>query len=61
MNAVNIYFCLTFFFEVNYKFTLKTPMTCDSANLIYVVICSGCNGEYIGETGIKKQELGDMQ
>ena len=34
-------------------------MTCDSANLIYVVICSGCNGEYIGETGINKQKLRD--
>ena len=27
------------FKEVDYKFTLKTPLTCDSANLIYVVIC----------------------
>ena len=50
MNVVNIYFC---------KFTLKTPMTCGSANLIYVVICSGCNGEYIGETRINKQKLRD--
>ena len=32
-------------------------MTCDSANLIYMVICSGCNGEYIGETEINKQKL----
>ena len=47
------------FKEVNYKFTLKTSMTCDSTNLIYVVICSGCNGEYIGETGINKQKLRD--
>ena len=34
-------------------------MTCDNANLIYVLICSGCNGEYIGETGINKQKLKD--
>ena len=34
-------------------------MTCDSANLIYVVIWSGFNGEYIGETGINKQKLRD--
>ena len=47
------------FKEVNYKFTLKTPMTCDSANLIYVVICLGCNGEYIGEAGINKLKLRD--
>ena len=47
------------FKQVSYKFTLKTPITCDSANLIYVLICSGCNGEYIGETGIYKQKLRD--
>ena len=34
-------------------------MTCDNANLIYVLICSGYNGEYIGETGINKQKLKD--
>ena len=27
-------------------------MTCDSRNLIYVVICPTCKEEYIGETGI---------
>ena len=26
-------------------------MSCNSSNLIYVLICSGCNEEYIGETG----------
>ena len=34
-------------------------MTCDSANFIYVLICSGYNGEYIGETWINKQKLRD--
>ena len=34
-------------------------MSCDSANVIYVVICSNCNGEYIGETGVNKQKLRD--
>ena len=47
------------FREVNYKFTLKSPMSCDSANVIYVVICSKCNGEYIGETDVNKQKLKD--
>ena len=28
--------------EVNYKFTLKSPMSCGSCNLIYVVVCFGC-------------------
>ena len=27
-------------------------MSCDSRNLIYVVKCSTCKEEYIGETGI---------
>ena len=36
-------------------------MTCDSADLIYMVICSGCNGEYIGETGRNKQKLRDRE
>ena len=47
------------FKEVNYKFTLKSPMSCGSCNLIYVVVCFGCNGEYIGETGTNKQKLRD--
>ena len=37
------------FKEVNYKFTLKSPMYCGSCNLIYVVVCFGCNGEYMGK------------
>ena len=47
------------FKEVNYKFTLKMPMSCESSNLIYVLVCSGCYGEYIGETGINQQKLRD--
>ena len=30
-----------------------------SCNLIYVVVCFCCNGEYIGETGTNKQKLRD--
>ena len=34
-------------------------MSCDSFNVIYVVICSGCGEEYIGESGIGKQKVRD--
>ena len=34
-------------------------MTCDSFNLIYVVICNKCKKEYTGETGEGKTELRD--
>ena len=33
------------------NFTLKKDMTCESSDLVYVVICPTCNEEYIGETG----------
>ena len=35
-------------------FKLKYPMLCDSFYLIDVIICPGCNEEYIGETGLGK-------
>ena len=47
------------FKNVDKTFTLKTSFSCDSANLIYVVICSGCQEEYIGETGLGKSKLRD--
>ena len=34
-------------------------MSYDSSNLIYVIICSNCMEEYIGETGINKTKLRD--
>ena len=34
-------------------------MTCNSSNLVYVVICPTCREEYIGETGINKTTLRD--
>lgn len=40
-------------------FILKTEMSCDSANLVYVAICSTCKEEYIGETGVGKTKLRD--
>jgi len=41
------------------QFTLKSPMSCDSSNLIYVVICPTCGEEYIGETGRNNTKLRD--
>ena len=40
-------------------FKLKNRFTCDSFNLIYVVICDICKEEYIGETGEGKTKLSD--
>ena len=33
------------------QFVLKSNFKCKTPNLIYVIICSGCNNEYIGQTG----------
>ena len=32
-------------------FVLKSNFNCETPNLIYVIICSGCNKEYIGQIG----------
>ena len=45
--------------ETSYRFQLKSSMSCNSCNLIYVLICSGCNEEYIGETGDGETKLRD--
>ena len=47
------------FKNVGKQFFLKTKMTCDSRNHIYVVICPTCKKEYIGETGIGDSKLRD--
>ena len=40
------------------KFEVRVPFNCESKNLIYVVICSGCKEEYIGQTQtILKEKL----
>ena len=41
---------------VNKVFFLKNNFNCESRNLIYVVICQGCQEEYIGETGCLVKE-----
>ena len=47
------------FKNVDVTFKIKTRFTCDSSNLIYVVICPNCKEEYIGETGINLTKLLD--
>jgi predicted GIY-YIG superfamily endonuclease len=38
-------------FESGTVFNVKSNMDCNSSNVIYVITCMGCNGQYIGETG----------
>ena len=47
------------FKNANKKITLKALMSCSSFNVIFVVICSGCLEEYIGETSVGKTRLRD--
>ena len=44
---------------IRVTFELKNRFTCDSFNLIYVVICDTCKEEFIGETGEGKTKLRD--
>ena len=37
-------------------FVLKPNFNCETPNLIYVIICSNCNKEYIGQTGGRLKE-----
>ena len=47
------------FKNVQITFKLKNRFTCDSLNLIYVIICDTCKKEYIRETGEGKTKLRD--
>ena len=47
------------FKRTGFHFQLKSSMSCDSSNLIYVLICDGCKEEYIGETGEGVTKLRD--
>ena len=38
------------FKTVDKKFEIRIPFNCESKNLIYAVICSGCREKYIGQT-----------
>ena len=43
--------------DVNKTFTLKSPMSCYSFNVFYIVICSGCLEKYNGETCVSKTRV----
>ena len=45
--------------NIQITFKLKNCFTCNSFNLVYVVICGTCKEEYIGETGEGKTKLRD--
>ena len=47
------------FKHVQITFKLRNRFTCDSFNLIYVLICDKCKQEYTGETGEGKTKLRD--
>ena len=42
------------FKNVDKTFNLKAHFSCDSSNLLYVIICPACGEEYTGETGVSK-------
>ena len=54
-------------FKSGHLFSVRENMTCASQNLIYVIKCSGCGEEYIGQTGdtlrsrvrVHKQQIKD--
>ena len=47
------------FKNVDKTFNLKAHFSCDSSNLLYVVICPTCCEEYTSETGVGKTKLRD--
>ena len=47
------------FKNVDKTFNLKTYFSCDSYNLLYIIICPTCGEEYTGETGIGKTKPRD--
>ena len=47
------------FKNVDKTFNLKAHFSCDSSNLLYIVICPTCGEVYTGETGVGKTKLRD--
>ena len=47
------------FKNVDKIFNLKAHFSCNSSNLLYIIICPTCGEEYIGETGVGKTKLKD--
>ncbi len=38
------------FHKAGFEFRIKAKMTCATQNLLYVLVCMGCNEYYIGQT-----------
>ena len=47
------------FKNVDKTFNLKAHFSCDSSNLLYIVICPTCGEKCTGETGVGKTKLRD--
>ena len=47
------------FQNVDKTFNLKTHFSCESSNLLYIIICPTCGEQYTVETGIGKIKLRD--
>ena len=52
--------CTEYKFKHSEKvFKIRSPFSCISSNVIYIIICSGCQEEYIGQTSrTLKERLG---
>ena len=46
--------------NVDETFNLKVHFSCESSNLLYIIICLTCREEYTGETEIGKTKLRDV-
>ncbi len=42
-----------FFSNANITFNIKTDMNCGTKNLLYVLVCKGCDKYYIGQTSLE--------
>ena len=40
-------------------FNLKAHFSCDSSNLLWIIICHTCGEEYTGKTGVGTTKLSD--
>ena len=47
------------FKNVDKTFNLKAHFSCDSSNLLYIIICPTCGEKYTGENGVGKTEPRD--
>ena len=54
-----MYIYIYTFKNVDKTFNLKTCFSCDSSDLLYIIICPTCGEEYINEPGVDKTKLRD--